>query len=228
MIFRKRCRARPEQRLKYKLLENERKLKTELANALSHGIGIILILAFSPLLFLKAYESAIPFLTGAVSFYVFGLLMVFTFSTLYHATENPVAKSILRIFDHISIFLLIGGTYLPLVLLYADPVRAKWLLIVQWIVIAAGVINKVLFTGRFRLLSSLVYIGLGVMVLAMGEKFWSGLPAASLYLLVGGGLLYLFGVLFYQIRTWQYNHFIWHLFVLAAAILHFLSVFFAF
>lgn len=209
-------------------MENERRLKTELANALSHGIGIILILAFSPLLFLKAYESAIPFLTAAVSFYVFGLLMVFTFSTLYHATENPVAKSILRIFDHISIFLLIGGTYLPLVLVHADPVRAKWLLITQWIVIAAGVINKVLFTGRFRLLSSLVYIGLGVMALALGEKFWFGLPAASFYLLVGGGLLYLFGVLFYQIRTWQYNHFIWHLFVLAAAILHFLSVFFAF
>lgn len=218
----------PEPRLNYNILENERRLKTELANALSHGIGIILILAFSPLLFLKAYGSGVPFLTAAVSFYVFGLLMVFTFSTLYHATENPLAKSVLRIFDHISIFLLIGGTYLPLVLLHADPVRAKWLLIVQWIVIGAGIVNKALFTGRFRLLSSLVYIGLGVMVLAMGEKFWSGLPAVSLYLLVAGGLLYLFGVLFYQIRTWQYNHFIWHLFVLAAAILHFLSVYLAF
>lgn len=218
----------PEPPLNCNILENERKLKIELANALSHGIGIILILSFSPLLFLKAYDSGIPLLTGAVSFYVFGLLMVFTFSTLYHATENPVAKSVLRIFDHISIFLLIGGTYLPLVLLHADPVRARWLLIVQWIVIVAGVINKALFTGRFRLLSSLVYIGLGVMVLAMGEKFWSGLPPLSLYFLVGGGLMYLFGVLFYQIRTWQYNHFIWHLFVLAAAILHFLSVWFAF
>jgi len=214
--------------LKYKRVENERHLKTELANALSHGIGIILILAFSPLLFLKAYESQVPYLVPAVSFYVFGLLMVFTFSTLYHATENPLAKSVLRIFDHISIFLLIGGTYLPLVILHADPVRARWLLVVQWIVIVAGIINKVLFTGRFRLLSSLVYIGLGVMVLAMGEKFWSGLPPVSLYLLVGGGLLYLFGVLFYQVRSWQYNHFIWHLFVLAAAILHFLSVWFAF
>lgn len=228
MILRRRWRALPEQRLNFSILENERKLKTELANALSHGIGIILILAFSPLLFLKAHESGIPLLAPSVSFYVFGLLMVFTFSTLYHATENPMAKAILRVADHISIFLLIGGTYLPLVILYADPVRAKWLLIVQWIVIVAGVINKTFFTGRFRLLSSLVYIGLGVMVLAMGEKFWSGLPAVSFYLLIGGGLLYLFGVLFYQIRTWQYNHFIWHLFVLAAAILHFLSVWFAF
>lgn len=227
MTSRKLFRAQPEPPLKSKGVENDRKLKTELANALSHGIGIILILAFSPLLFFKAYESGIPFLTAAVSFYVFGLLMVFTFSTLYHATENPAAKSILRIFDHISIFLLIGGTYLPLVLLHADPVRAKWLLTVQWVVISAGIVNKVLFTGRFRLLSSIVYIGLGGMVLAIGEKFWADLPLTSFYLLTGGGLLYLFGVLFYQIRTWQYNHFIWHLFVLAAAILHFLSVLFA-
>ena len=228
MTLQKPCRELPEPPLNFKVLENERKLKIELANALSHGIGIILILAFSPLLFLKAHQSGVPLLTAAVSFYVFGLLMVFTFSTLYHATENPVAKSILRIFDHISIFLLIGGTYLPLVLLHADPVRARWLLMIQWVVIVAGVINKALFTGRFRLLSSLVYIGLGVMVLAMGEKFWSELPPLSLYLLVGGGLMYLFGVLFYQIRSWHYNHFIWHLFVLAAAILHFLCIWFAF
>ncbi|ADQ17787.1 Hly-III family protein [Leadbetterella byssophila DSM 17132] len=216
--------------VKQELLLNklERALRIEMANALSHGIGIILILAFSPLLFLKAHSSGIEYLPEAVSLYVFGLLMVFTFSTLYHATQNPVAKGILRVFDHISIFLLIAGTYLPLVLLHAEPLRAKWLLGIQWVVIAAGLVNKIWFTGRFRLLSSFVYIGLGVMVLAMGEQFWSNLPDVSFYLVIGGGLMYLFGVLFYQIRRWQYNHFIWHLFVLAAAILHFLAVYFSF
>jgi hemolysin III len=206
----------------------DRALRIEMANALSHGVGLILVLAFSPLLFLKAQHSAIPHLPLAISLYVFGLLMVFTFSTLYHATQQAEVKGLLRIFDHISIFLLIAGTYLPLVLLHADPVRAQWLLRIQWIVILAGLINKIWFTGRFRLLSSLVYIGLGVMVLAMGEQFWSSLPDLSFYFLVGGGAMYLLGVVFYQIRQWQYNHFIWHLFVLAAAVLHFLAVYFSF
>lgn len=206
----------------------DRALRIEMANALSHGLGLILVLAFSPLLYLKAHGSGIPFLTLAVSLYVFGLLMVFSFSTLYHATQHPVAKGILRIFDHISIFLLIAGTYLPLVLLHADPVRAKWLLWTQWVVILAGLVNKIWFTGRFRLLSSLVYIGLGVMVLAIGEQFWASIPRDSFYYLVGGGAMYLLGVVFYQFRKWQYNHFIWHLFVLAAAVLHFLAVYFSF
>lgn len=209
-------------------MENERLLKIELANALSHGIGIILILAFSPLLVYKAFTSGVDMLPLAVCAYIFSLLMVFTFSTMYHAVINPVSKAILRILDHISIFFLIGGSYFPFVLLYADHERAKWLLTIQWIVIVAGIINKVWFTGRFRLLSSLVYIGLGGMALLLGDKFWSGLPALSLYLLVGGGLTYFFGVFFYQYRKWQYNHLIWHIFVLIAAILHFLAIYFAF
>lgn len=206
----------------------ERQLKIELANALSHGIGVVLILAFSPLLFGKAFLSNIPGLPLAISGYVFGLLMVFTFSTLYHATANPVAKALLRKFDHISIFFLIGGTYFPFLVVHADPERAKWLLGVQWVVILLGIINKVWFTGRFRLLSSLVYIGIGAMVLAIGDGFWSSLPKASLYCLIGGGLMYLLGVFFYQVEKWQYNHFIWHIFVLLAAILHFLGVYFSF
>ena len=209
-------------------MDNEKQLKIELANALSHGFGILLILAFSPLLIFKAYNSQLEYLPHAVSMYVLSLLMVFTFSTIYHATANPVAKAILRKFDHISIFFLIGGTYLPFVLVHADPQRAQLLLGIQWVVIVAGVINKIWFTGRFRLLSSIVYIGLGAMVLLMGEKFWNSLPDLSIYLLIGGGLTYFFGVYFYQSTRYTYNHFIWHVFVLIAAVLHFLAVYFSF
>jgi hemolysin III len=199
-----------------------------MANALSHGFGILLILAFSPLLFLKAFKSEIDYLPLAVSLYILSLLMVFTFSTIYHATANFEAKRIFRKFDHISIFFLIGGTYLPVVLVHADLERAQVLLGIQWAIMAAGIINKIWFTGRFRVLSSIIYIGLGAMVLLMGEKFWTSLPDISIYLLVSGGLVYFFGVYFYQSTRWIYNHFVWHIFVLVAAILHFLAVYFSF
>lgn len=199
-----------------------------MANAISHGIGIIAVLAFSPLLFLKANSQNSNLILPAISAYVFGLLMVFTFSTLYHATFEPTAKKILRIFDHISIFLLIGGTYFPFVVLYAEPERAKWFLGIQWTIILVGIINKIFFTGKFRLLSSLIYIGIGAMVLGIGQGFWQNMPVLSVYFLIGGGLLYVVGVYFYQNQNIKYHHFIWHLFVLGAAKLHFLAVYFAF
>ena len=199
-----------------------------MANALSHGLGILLVLAFSPLLFIKAHLSEIKNLPLAIGVYVLGLLMVFTFSTLYHATVNLSIKKILRVFDHISIFILIGGTYLPLVLLHADPTRAKYLLTIQWLIILAGIIKKVFFTGRFEALSTSVYVVLGIMTLGTGKTFWQSLPTSSLYLIVAGGLMYLIGVVFYQNRKLAYGHFIWHIFVLTAAILHFLAIYLAF
>ena len=207
--------------------ENQRLIKAELANSVSHGVGIILTLTFAPLLFIKAVQNDTQYLPLAISGYVFGLLSVFSLSTLYHAAVNPMAKYALKKLDHISIFFLIGGTYLPFVLVHADPVRAIWLLSIQWLVILIGIVNKIWFIGKFQLLSLFTYIGLGLMVLGLGRSFWESMPNISVYLLAGGGLLYLIGTIFYQIRSIKYNHFIWHLFVLSAAILHYLAVYFS-
>ncbi len=199
-----------------------------MANALSHGLGLVLILAFSPLLFLKAGQSNITGLPLAISCYVFGLLMVFTFSTLYHATFHPEAKRILRVFDHISIYFLTLGTYIPFVFLHADPARAKWLMSLQAGIVLFGIILKTLYTGKFKTLSIILYVAQGVLVLGMGKTFWSSLPQLPLILLLFGGLLYLIGVFFYQKKSWVYHHVLWHFFVLAAAISHFLSVYLSF
>ena len=204
---------------------NERLLKSEIANALSHGVGIILIIAFGPLLVVKAQNSEIPHLGLGTAFYCLGLMMVFTFSTLYHSFFNPLAKRALRVFDHISIFFLIGGTYVPFIILFLEPAAAQKFLIIQWSIIGLGIIKKVFYTGRFRLLSSLIYIFIGCMVFFFDMSFWSKIPTVSFYFLLAGGLSYLIGVIFYQNQKIPYNHFIWHLFVLFAAICHFIAVY---
>lgn len=199
-------------------------IKSELANSISHGLGILFTIVATPVLISMTSPRANTELMFVVAFYCFTLLLMFTFSTLYHAFSNPIAKKILRVFDHISIFFLIGGTYAPFIVLYTPPQTAYYFFIIQWILIALGIVKKIFFTGQFRLLSSLIYIFIGCMVFFLGTDFWEQLPNKSIYLLVGGGASYLIGVIFYQNQKIPYNHFIWHLFVLLAAILHYFAV----
>ena len=199
-------------------------IKTELANALSHGLGILFTFVASPVLIALAVQKSNPTLTFVVAFYCFTILLMFTFSTLYHAFANPLIKKTLRVFDHISIFFLIGGTYAPFIVLFTPPQTAFWFFVIQWSLIALGVIKKIFYTGKFRLLSTLLYIFIGCLVFFLGTGFWTQLPDKSIYLLVGGGLFYLIGVIFYQNRKIPYNHFIWHLFVLSTAIFHYFGI----
>jgi len=143
-------------------------IKTEMANALSHGMGILQTVVASPVLIATVIPKNNPTLTFGVAFYCFTILLMFTFSTLYHAFSNTLVKKTLRIFDHISIFFLIGGTYVPFVILFTSPQTAFWFLIIQWTLIALGVIKKVFFTGQFRLLSTLIYIFIGCLVFFLG------------------------------------------------------------
>lgn len=198
--------------------------KTELANALSHGFGILLTIIASPVLITLAIRKANTTLTFAVAFYCFSILLMFTFSTLYHAFSNPLVKKTLRIFDHISIFFLIGGTYAPFIVIFTPQQTAFWFFTIQWSLIALGVILKIFYTGKFRLLSTLIYIFIGCLVFFIGSDFWHQLPQNSIYFLITGSLLYMIGVVFYQNQKIPFNHFIWHLFVLLAVVFHYFSV----
>jgi hemolysin III len=199
-------------------------IKTELANALSHGLGILLTIIATPVLITLTVQKSNPTLTLAVAFYCFSILLMFTFSTLYHSFSNPLVKKTLRIFDHISIFFLIGGTYAPFIVLFTPPQTAFWFFIIQWSLIALGVVKKIFYTGKFRLLSTLIYIFIGCLVFFIGSDFWHQMPQKSIYLLATGGLLYLIGVIFYQNQKIPFNHFIWHLFVFLAVVFHYFSV----
>ncbi len=195
-----------------------------MANALSHGLGILLTVIASPVLISWTIQAKNPTLTFGVAFYCFTILLMFTFSTLYHGFSNPLVKKTLRVFDHISIFFLIGGTYVPFVLLFTPPQTALWFLIIQWGLISLGVVKKVFFTGQYRLLSTLIYIFIGCLVFFLDSSFWNLMPYKSIYLLAAGGILYLIGTVFYQNQKIPYNHFIWHLFVLFAAFCHYFAV----
>jgi hemolysin III len=199
-------------------------IKTELANALSHGLGILLTIIATPVLITLTVQKSNPTLTLAVAFYCFSMLLMFTFSTLYHSFSNPLVKKTLRIFDHISIFFLIGGTYAPFIVLFTPPQTAFWFFIIQWSLIALGVVKKIFYTGKFRLLSTLIYIFIGCLAFFIGSDFWHQMPQKSIYLLATGGLLYLIGVIFYQNQKIPFNHFIWHLFVFLAVVFHYFSV----
>jgi len=205
-------------------MESVRELRREMANALTHGMGILFGIASIPVLSaIGADTGNIPGMVGA-TIYAFSFLMLFTFSTIYHSTQNQDAKRILRTFDHISIYFLIAGTYTPFLLVYMLDAFGITLLSIQWTLVFLGVIFKAFFTGRFKLASTLIYVAMGWLLLVGGKKFFVTLPTSILVLLIVGGVLYTVGSVFYLNKKIYHHHAIWHIFVLSAAICHYVAV----
>ena len=205
-------------------MESIKELRREMANALTHGIGIIFGIASIPVLSaIGAHTGNVAGIVGA-TIYAFSFIMLFMFSTLYHSTQNENAKKILRTCDHISIFFLIAGTYTPFLLIYMLNPFGITLLSIQWSLVLIGIIFKVFFTGRFKVVSTLIYVAMGWLLLVGGEQFFVVLPTPALVMLMVGGGLYTLGCIFYLNKKIFYHHAIWHLFVLSAAICHYVAV----
>ena len=151
--------------------------------------------------------------------------MLFAASTFYHAVKGEKRKHYFRIVDHISIYLLIVGTYTP-VLLITLPDSLGWLLFwTVWGIAAFGVILKLFFTGRFEVFSTLLYLVMGWLIVFDFSTLADRMDTNGLLLLFSGGLFYTVGIVFYAIHKIPYNHVIWHLFVLGGAICHFFMIF---
>jgi hemolysin III len=198
----------------------------EMLNVTSHALGIILSIAAMALLLSRAIGLGSPL--HIASFGIFGASLVFLYgsSTVYHSTKNVKRRAKLRILDHISIYLLIAGTYTPFTLITLQG-RTGWLIFgACWTMALTGTVLKLFFTGKFRLLSTLMYVLMGWLILfAMGpliERF----PSAGLSWLVAGGLAYTFGAVLYSIKKVPFNHAIFHLFVLVGSSCHFCAVYF--
>ena len=158
------------------------------------------------------------------SIYGATLVLLFSASTLYHSLPWPRVKRTLKILDHSAIYLLIAGTYTPFLL---GPLKGPWgwsLFGVIWGLALGGVAFKLFFAGRFKLLSTLIYDGLGWIVVVAIRPLWHSLPLGGLLWLVAGGVFYTVGTVFYLGRRIPYNHAIWHVFVLAGSLCHFFSV----
>lgn len=198
--------------------------REELANAMTHGLGAVLSLGGSAVLItLVALWGDGWQLAGAIVFCV-ALVLLYVASTLYHAISHPVAKARLKVFDHCAIYLLIAGTYTPFTLV---GLRGTWgwaLFATIWSLALAGVVFKLYFTGRFKLVSTLLYIAMGWMVVVAIVPLWRALDAWTLLWLFAGGIAYTAGTLFYMDRRIPYSHAIWHAFVLTGSVCHFVAV----
>jgi len=198
--------------------------REELLNSLTHGLGIILSIGAGAVLITLAAIYAGAREIVSVSVFVASLTLLYTASTLYHAVRHPVWKARLKILDHCAIFLLIAGTYTPFTI---AALRGGWgwsLFGVIWGLAIVGVVFKVFFTGRFHVLSTATYVGMGwLVVIALAPLSQVLTPPAMIWLVLGG-ILYTAGTLFYHVERIPYAHAIWHLFVLAGSVCHFVAV----
>jgi hemolysin III len=198
----------------------------EIANSLSHGAGVLLGVIALLLLVLKSVQMDDTLRVVAFSIYGASIVVLFLASTLYHAIPLPRAKRVLKLVDHCAIYLLIAGTYTPFLLLTLGDTFGAVLMVVIWSLAAAGIVFKIFFLHRFHNLSLALYLGMGWLAILASYQLLANLPRTGIALLLGGGILYSLGTIFYKVDKIPFNHAIWHLFVLAACVCHFLAVYF--
>jgi hemolysin III len=196
----------------------------ELANSISHGIGLCAAVIGAPILLLEAHRSSPGFFFGTVIF-TLTLSILYLGSTLYHAWPQTRGKSVLRTLDHSAIFLLIAGTYTPFML---GPLRGIWgstMLVLVWALAIFGVVLKAARgASRHPRLAMTLYLGTGWLALIAVRPITLAMPSPALFWLVAGGVAYTTGVLFFVNQHLRYAHFIWHLFVLVGSSCHFLAI----
>jgi hemolysin III len=196
----------------------------ELASSVLHGIGIVLSIA--GLATLVAYAAMVGDARAVVSSAVFGttLILLYTASTLYHAIPGALAKRVLRTLDHIAIFLLIAGTYTPFTLV-ALPGAWGWSLFgTIWTLAVVGSALELGVLKRYRKFAVLLYVAMGWVAMVAFKPLSAHLETGGLALLIAGGATYTLGVPFYLCRRMPFHHTVWHFFVLAGSVLHYLAV----
>ena len=201
-------------------------LGEEIANAVTHGLGLVLSIAGLVILTVFASMRGGAWHVVSVSIYGATLVMLYTASTFYHALPERKGKWLWRLLDHSAIYLLIAGTYTPFTLV---NLRGGWgwaLFGTVWGLAVAGTLIEVLWRRRIRWISLAFYLGMGWMIAIAAGPLVRSLAPGGLTLLGLGGLAYCLGVVFYVWRQLPYAHMVWHLFVLAGSALHFFSVLF--
>lgn len=198
----------------------------EKLNIRSHAIGIVLSIIALFFLIQKAgrYQDPLQF----ISFIVFGfsMLSLYIASTTYHSATDLEKRFKLKIFDHISIFIFIAGSYTPYALVTLQG-KIGWIVLgVVWGVALFGSILKIFFTGRFKLLSTLLYVAMGWIVVFSYKTLAQNLSEDGLFWLLAGGAAYTIGAIFYSIGRLKFNHAIFHVFVLLGSLCHFISIYF--
>ena len=198
----------------------------EIFNSITHGIGILISIV--GLVLLIVFSNMYGDLKHIISCTIFGisLVLLYTASTLYHSFQKPTLKNIFKIFDHSCIYILIAGTYTPFLLITLTGVIGWSIFAIVWSLTAIGILFKIFFVHRFKIISTIAYILMGWIIIFAIKPLFHALPGGGLALLISGGLAYTLGTIFYTWKKLPFNHAIWHLFVLAGSVCHFCAVIF--
>jgi hemolysin III len=198
----------------------------EKINIISHAAGFILSIV--ALVFLVAQANLRGDVWHIVSFSIFGtsLIILYAASTFYHSAKKPELRNRLKIIDHASIYVLIAGTYTPFTLVTLKGAIGWVIFGISWGMALTGIILKLFFTGRYNLLSTLMYVLMGWLIVFAIKPLINNLPSGGLPWLFAGGISYTMGALVYSIKKINFNHAIFHMFVLVGSFCHFMAVFF--
>ena len=195
----------------------------EFWNSLTHFIGVILTVLGTPLLFY--FDNKFTSLsTLSIILFSFGLFFVYSSSSVYHFVIDPRLKKRLQILDHISIYYLILGSYAPVCLITLYEYSGINIFIVVLTLSIVGTLKKLFFTGRFKIISLLLYLAMGWLIVVEINLLFELLDSEAELLLIIGGLSYTIGIIFYTLDKIKYFHSIWHLFVLTGSVLHYLMI----
>jgi len=198
--------------------------KQELIHGLIHGVGVLFGISALPVLTALATTHKDTSAIIGAGIYGFCFLLLFTSSMVYHLLENEQVKKLFEMFDHISIYFMIAGAYTPFLLVYVNNAFGITLLTILWGLTLLGIFFKIWFTGRLKLLSTLIYVVMGWALLAGGKRFFAELPVSAIIMVLVGAAIYSVGVAFYIWGRRSYTHALWHGIVLAAAICHYVAV----
>jgi hemolysin III len=198
----------------------------EKTNIISHGIGFILSIV--ALVLLVTHANLYGNTWHIVSFSIFGasLIILFAASTFYHSAKRPELRNRLRIIDHASIYILIAGTYTPFTLVTLNGPIGWSIFGIAWGLALTGIILKLFLTGKYDLISTLMYVFMGWIIVFVIKPVINNLSLEGLLWLVAGGMAYTIGAVLYSIKKIKFNHAIFHVFVLIGSVCHFVSVFF--
>ena len=199
-------------------------LGEEVAHSITHGVGLLAAVMGLVVLVILAAATRDPWRITSCSIYAATLVLLYAASTLYHALSATRARRLFRILDHSAIFLLIAGTYTPFALV---SLRGPWgwtLMGIVWGLAIVGVAAKAIYGTRWPILSTVLYIGMGWTVVIALKPLVDHVPPGGIAWLVAGGLAYTGGVVFYAWTRLRYSHAIWHVFVLAGSVCHYIAV----
>jgi hemolysin III len=198
----------------------------EKTNIMSHAIGLVFSIVALVLMLVRASLYGNAWHIVSVAIFGASLILLYAASTFYHSAKEPLLRSRLRVVDHATIYVLIAGTYTPFTLITLHGTTGWIIFGVSWGMAISGVILKLFFTGRYNVLSTLMYVVMGWIIIFAVKPLINSLSADGLFWLVAGGIAYTTGAVLYSIKKIKFNHAIFHLFVLLGSYCHFVSVYF--